>query len=327
MNILKQVYTAYFSKNTSEFLLKTRIFYENENDTLGVDKEIFDFFENVYGLEKIDYYIKNFKLNYLYFLGDLLECNNPFDFFKTSFSDTGEISSQFFEFQLLQAKNDYDEYIKYNNFSLDFFDRFVNSKNISVNRKLVEIVNDCYVPLRIDSDMKNVYYSYQSENIKDIIFATVHFALENGYKFVKCKHCERWFFTPTKKEVFCKRISPCFNMIVNDKKVLGMKQPCRIAVDTIKKRLRDRKKTIYNKWKNCSENCPLFDDCFNCPYKECVYEKSCELLCNNHNKYMGDIMKNPTVENILKYHSYLYSDDMPKQERPNRRKKDGANNG
>ena len=35
---------------------------------------------------------------------------------------------------------------------------------------------------------------------------------------------------------------------------------------------------------------------------------------------MSNILKKPTVENIVEYHKYLYSDEMPKQERPNRRK-------
>ena len=35
---------------------------------------------------------------------------------------------------------------------------------------------------------------------------------------------------------------------------------------------------------------------------------------------MDNLKKAPNKENILVLHRYLYSDEMPKQERPNRRK-------
>lgn len=317
---MKQTYTAYFSKKSSSVRIDLRVIFESYDEMSDSVRAEFADGEANDEVNKITlWHTQHCEFNYLYMLGDLLDCDDPFEYFKNLFTATSENSSYFFTYQLSNAKTDYKKYIEHNNFSMDFFDIFSNSKRIKLNRTLVEVVNNRFVPLRIDSDTDNIFYCYESTDIKDIIFATIHFALENGYKLIKCKHCERWFFTPTLKEAFCKRTSPCFDMIVNNKKVLGQEQPCRIAVDTIKKRLQDRKKAIYDKWKNGKFECGY--KCENCPYSDCIIDdERCQTLCNNYKKLKKNIINSPTVKNIVKLHRYLYSDDMPKQERPNRRK-------
>ena len=316
-DILKQRYYAYYEKNSPVVRIDLTLNYNSYDEMSDYVRALLDDgtpFDEV----AFQTHTQTLFIDFTYLLGNLIASNNPLECLQKLF--VGAKKTNFFEYQLKGAEKIYKEFISYNNFTLDFLSVFANEKRININQKLYEVLNNRFFPLKIDSKTEKVFYGYESTDIKDIIFSTIHFALSDGYKLVKCKHCERWFFTKTLKEEFCKRLSPCSKLEVDGKKILGAEQPCKIAVDTIKSRFQDRKKTIYNKWRNCSEKCPLFDDCLNCPYKECVFEKKCNELCEIHKQNMSKIRKSPTVANIIEYHRYLYSDDMPKQERPNRRK-------
>lgn len=139
-------------------------------------------------------------------------------------------------------------------------------------------------------------------NVTQVLIAILYYYEYHGYSLVKCKHCGKWFATNSQKNEYCGRTSPCYNLVVCGKKVLGSKRTCNEAVGIIKQRLADRKKQIYNKW--YAEG--LEDECFE--LNERFYE------------YKTAIKENPTVETITACMEYLYSDRMPKQERPNRRK-------
>ena len=91
-------------------------------------------------------------------------------------------------------------------------------------------------------------------------------------------------------------------MTVNGKKILNAKHTCKDAVRIIRQRFADRKKQIYNKW-----------------YIDGL-EDECRELLNKYYQLSNTIKNEPTVDNIVACMEYLYSDDMPKQERPNRRK-------
>lgn len=316
---MKQRYYAYYEKNSPVVRIDLTLNYNSYDEMSDYVRALLDdgtpFDEVAFQTHTHTYFV-----DFTYLLGNLIASKNPFECLQKLFIGASEKMSNFFVYQLKGAEKIYKEYISYNNFTLDFLSVFANEKRININQKLYEVLNNRFFPLKIDSKTEKIFYGYESTDIKDIIFSTIHFALSDGYKLVKCKHCERWFFTQTLKEEYCKRLSPCSKLEVDGKKILGAEQPCKIAVDTIKSRFQDRKKTIYNKWRNCSEKCPLFDDCLNCPYKECVFEKKCNELCEIHKQNMSKIRKSPTVANIIEYHRYLYSDDMPKQERQNRRK-------
>ena len=139
-------------------------------------------------------------------------------------------------------------------------------------------------------------------NVTQVLIAILYYYEYHGYSLAKCKHCGKWFATKSQKNEYCGRTSPCYNLVVCGKKVLGSKRTCNEAVGIIKQRLADRKKQIYNKW--YAEG--LEDECFE--LNERFYE------------YKTEIKENPTVETITACMEYLYSDRMPKQERPNRRK-------
>lgn len=298
-DILKQRYYAYYEKNSPVVRIDLTLNYNSYD-------EMSDYVRDLLGdgmpFDEVAFqtHTQTLFIDFTYLLGNLIASNNPLECLQKLF--VGAKKTNFFEYQLKGAEKIYKEYISYNNFTLDFLSIFANEKRININQKLYEVLNNRFFPLKIDSKTEKIFYGYESTDIKDIIFSTIHFALSDGYKLVKCKHCERWFFTQTLKEEYCKRLSPCFDMVDCDTKVLREKASCVKAIDTIKRRFRDRKKTIYNKW-----------------YIE-GDDEACESLNKTYKYLMNNLKKAPNKENILVLHRYLYSDEMPKQERPNRRK-------
>lgn len=155
------------------------------------------------------------------------------------------------------------------------------------------------------------------KDVKQVMTAVLYYYAYNEYKLTRCKHCGKWFAVKSLKTEYCNNISPCYKMKVNGTMVLSAELPCAQAVRTIKERLQSRKKTIYDKWCN-KPDCS--DDCFNCKLPDCIVTERCGELCNKYAELSKKIKEQPSVENILLLHKYLYSDEMPKQTRPNRRK-------
>lgn len=151
------------------------------------------------------------------------------------------------------------------------------------------------------SNKDGAFVYHDCETMRGVLFSIVHFLILNGYKFAYCKHCGKLFATKSLKEQYCKRISPCYNMVVAGKKILSSELTCEQAVRCITQKFRDRKKCIYNNWYVNRD------------------EYFCEILNYECSAHVNAIKAAPTVENICKYQEYLYSDSMPKQERPNRR--------
>ena len=246
-------------------------------------------------VEKITlWHTQHYYFNYLYLLGNLIDSENPFEYFKDLFISTSETNSRFFAYQLANAEKDYTEYIQHNNFSREFFDIYANSKRITLNRKLFEVENQHYIPLRIDSKTDDIFYSYESTDIKDIIFSSIHFALENGYKFSQCSHCGRWFFKDGSRagsrKKYCNRKST-FN---------GYEHlPCEQAVRNINQELQREKKRIYNSMVREHLSTEQF-----------VYDFLDECA-----EYMTKIKKCASVQNLSDYWTFL------------KKYKDGVKNG
>lgn len=157
-----------------------------------------------------------------------------------------------------------------------------------------------YLPISIDEPGSMRFANLKT--VTHVMIAALYYYAYNKYKLTRCKHCGRWFATKTLKEEFCENISPCCELTVNGKKVLNATHTCKEAVRIIRQRFADRKKQIYNKW-----------------YIDGL-EDECQELLDNYYQLSDAIKKEPTVKNIVACMEYLYSDDMPKQERPNRRK-------
>ena len=239
---MKQEFTVCYSKKTSSARLDLRVFFDNYDEMSDSVREAFADGEAENEVEKIRLrHTHHYYFNYLYLLGNLIDSENPFEYFKDLFISTSETVSRFFAYLLAYAEKDYTEYIQHNNFSREFFDIYANSKRITLNRKLFEVENKHFIPLRIDSKTDDIFYCYESTNITDIIFSSIHFALENGYKFSQCSHCGRWFFKDGSRagsrKKYCNRKST-FN---------GYEHlPCEQAVRNINQELQREKKRIYN---------------------------------------------------------------------------------
>lgn len=295
MNVLKQKFTVYYSKKTSSARLDLRVIFDNYDEMSDSVREAFADGEAENEVEKITlWHTQHYYFNYLYLLGNLIDSENPFEYFKDLFISTSETNSRFFAYQLANAKKDYTEYIQHNNFSREFFDIYANSKRITLNRKLFEVENQHFIPLRIDSKTDDIFYSYESTDIKDIIFSSIHFALENGYKFSQCSHCGRWFFKDGSRagsrKKYCNRKST-FN---------GYEHlPCEQAVRNINQELQREKKRIYNSMVREHLSTEQFVYNF---LDECA-------------EYMTKIKKCASVQNLSDYWTFL------------KKYKDGVKNG
>ena len=292
---MKQKFTVYYSKKTSSARLDLRVIFNNYDEMSDSVREAFADGEAENEVEKIRLcHTQHYYFNYLYLLGNLIDSENPFEYFKDLFISTSETNSMFFAYQLANAEKDYTEYIQHSNFSREFFDIYANSKRITLNRKIFEVENQHFIPLRIDSKTDDIFYSYESTDIKDIIFSSIHFALENGYKFSQCSHCGRWFFKDGSRagsrKKYCDRKST-FN---------GYEHlPCEQAVRNINQELQREKKRIYNSMVREHLSTEQF-----------VYDFLDECA-----EYMIKIKKCASVQNLSDYWTFL------------KKYKDGANNG
>lgn len=311
--MVRYKYTAFFKKNTTAFTIVVDTDFEKYEEMSDGLRKYYGY-DNKTGLieawRDIAEDRRELKFDYKYFFFDFIQEASILDYLFIGSKATGLIKRNI---RFLQDKC--KEYLSYNDFSIDFFEKFTSSKRIFISRVLTQ---ENATKLNLNAMPDEIGYRYESDDINAIVFACVHFALTNNYnKVMKCKHCERLFFTQTRKEEYCKRLSPCYGLMDSGTKVLREKSNCFEAVETIKKRFMSRKKVIYDKW-----------------YIE-GDEGSCENLIRIYKKLMANFKETPNLDNILVLHQYLYSDEMPKQERPNRRKlnaekrllKDGGNNG
>ena len=242
---MKQKYIAYFDQNATTARIDLIITFNNDNELSEEAKKRFEKYEDFLAESENDtikipkQHTNRYVYNCDYFLGNLLASDDPFVYLKNLFIGVSEMPLYFFKYQVSCAEKDYKEYISYNNFTLDFFDRFINSKRITISRKMLDYN---FQPLSIDNDTSNIIYCYESTDIKDIIFSNIHFALNNGYKFIQCAHCGRWFFKSggviNSRTKYCKRKSPFkgYEHLECEQAVRNINQQC----SRIKKRIRNR---------------------------------------------------------------------------------------
>lgn len=204
---------------------------------------------------------------------------------------------------------EYDHYFRNHFNTYDFHWAFISLINFLKESKylndkstlllLEKTRSENEIPLNCTYSKDGIYY-YLNGTMREILFSIIHYYVMNGYKLTNCKHCGLWFATKSLKTEYCVRRSPCYNMIVNNKPILREEQECEKAVRTITQKFRDRKKSIYNNW------------IINHPEKVNPF-------LNSFQEYMDKIKEAPNVYNITSMQFFLYSENMPKQERPNRR--------
>lgn len=282
---MKQQYQAYYVKGSTTARIDLRVRYDSYSEMSETARADFADGEAENQVEKIDLsYTQHYLFDYTHFLGNLLACENPFEHIKNMFVAVSDLSCRFFKYQLNHAEKDYKEFMSYGNFTPDFLAIFANNKRITFNRKLYELENGTYIPLKINSTASEIIYCYESTDIKDIIFSTIHFALENGYKLVQCSHCGRWFFKDGSRagsnKKYCNRKST-FN---------GYEHlPCEQAVRNINQELQRKKKRIYNSMVREHLSTEQFVRDF---LDECA-------------EYMAKVKNTASVQNLSEYWDFL----------------------
>lgn len=145
----------------------------------------------------------------------------------------------------------------------------------------------------LDKSDYNAGMTFGVKRLEDVIYGYLYFCAFNHIKLKKCAHCGKWFTTETFKKKYCDRMSPVERY---------SHLQCRRAAEDWRKKLRERETAIYDNWK---QNLIKYGD-------------RIDELRNACNTYLDKL----SVDNLQTLESYLYSDDKPKQTRPNRRKKE-----
>lgn len=287
---MKQEYSAFFFKDSMDFYIVTEITFDEYNDMSEKVKEYYKY-ENKQGAVSPDdwnCWRSEMKANFGYFFGDLLEHSNTCSDTKqilNMISDLYDGLSDYFKQQTLRflydAKRNCLEYMTYNNFSIEFLELFSSSKDITLSRRLTKPNGQRF---NINDSTTDVAYRYDGRSMCDIIFATIHFALENGYKFMQCEHCGRWFFKDGgrsgSRKKYCNRKST----------FSGYEHlECEQAVKNIKQELQRKKKRIYNSLtREAPSTVPV------------VYE-----FLDKCAAYMEKIKKEASVQNLSNYWLFL----------------------
>lgn len=226
--------------------------------------------------------------NYQYLVGDLLLYENFYPYFFELFEATS--NRIVFLQQLYFTKKDCINYVLRNCFTKDFFEIFASNRLLNLYRKVAKAIDFSGSSLKIEhlniDDIKSDFVSYyESNNIRDIVFSTVHFALENGYKFTQCQHCGKWFFKSSSRKdsntKYCKRNSPVpdYAHLNCEQAVRNIKQQCARVKNRIETKIQLAEKGTYS-------------------YFIIDFQNQCEV-------YKDKIKECPTVENLTDYMSFL----------------------
>ena len=127
-------------------------------------------------------------------------------------------------------------------------------------------------------------------DIKDIIFASIHFALENGYKLIKCKHCGKWFFVQSLKETYCTRKSPYPDY---------ERYSCKEAVKKIKDKLEKKRISEYERLRIKANEYGVHSK----------YYKKWFDFCTICTDYKDKLKNNSSIELLKEYERYLFDSE------------------
>jgi|GEM_PF-3275037 len=166
-------------------------------------------------------------------------------------------------------------------------------------------------------ESKGVMMFKNLSNVTEIFVAYLYFCAFNDLRLVRCKHCGLWFATPSLEFEYCTRTSPCYNRKAGNKVMLGRatkNRSCFDATTTMKQALRSRRECICKNWQAESGS------------DEEAVNKRCNDLRNTCYNLLSKINQSPTADNFAEAFAYLYSDEMPKQKRPNRKKSTAKGN-
>ncbi len=117
---------------------------------------------------------------------------------------------------------------------------FKNGYEVAAFTPLPDLTGDIEADIEEINKKDNEIYTvrcYECNNEVEHYIATAMEVVLRGFKFVKCSHCGKWYFTDTLKQKYCKRESP-YPGYTHLK--------CEQAVRNIKQQLRRKRNRIYN---------------------------------------------------------------------------------
>lgn len=297
---MEHCYYAYYLENSKNVRIDLNIDFKNKPEMSEFAKNIFEDYEKEESVPVFSaQHNRQFLLNYLNLLGDLITAENPFEEWKEHlFKAVGKYSIKYFKSQVNYAKEVCTEYLKYNDFSQDFLERFINSKGITINRVRLELDGKQMILPKLQETSNKTIYRYESRDFVDIVFSSIHYALGKGMKLSKCEHCGKWFFKDGgrsgSRKMFCDRKSPFkgYEHLSCEQAVRNIKQQC----GRIKNRIETK---AYNANK---------DNILNHSYSHFVwdFQKQCE-------QYTNKLQKSNTVENLSAYMHFLSSVEKRKE--------------
>lgn len=140
-------------------------------------------------------------------------------------------------------------------------------------------------------------YTYECYSVEEMIYCVWHYLVSNKYKsFIRCDHCGKLVATNNGNKGYCHLMSP-YEGYENDN--------CRVAVEKIRKKLYERKRTIDKRLANSSHSKSrtgeIIDNLIN------------DFKLDNAD-YTYEISEKSSVENLRKWDKFLndfcYRDDV-----------------
>ena len=288
-DILKHRFFACYYSNSPKVDIILRIGFENYEVMSESAKKAF---KN----KEIDFpFYINTKVtyNYQYLVGDLLLHENFFFYFSELFEAVS--NKILFSQQLYFTKQDCTNYVLRNSFTKNYFEIFASNRLLNLYRKVAKSIDVSTQSLKIehlniDDNKSDFIFYYESDNIRDIVFSTVHFALEQGYKFIKCKHCGKWFWAKSLKETYCNRNTtyPGYE-----------RYTCKDAVKKIKDRLEKKRISEYERLRLKAKEYGSFSKHFR------VWND----FNNTCDEYKKRLKYNSSIALLQEYQSYLFDSE------------------
>ncbi|MGN0628873.1 MAG: hypothetical protein ACI4IW_04520 [Oscillospiraceae bacterium] len=197
--------------------------------------------------------------------------------------------------------NEFERFRSYNDIQLDYKISYSISSPLSAGGKLSE-----YEFIKNQTNGYSEDYEYICNNAKEIVFAVLHYYIINGFYLKKCELCGKYFFPQEKQEAFCNNK---FSYIDWEGKTKDYPS-CKIARIKIRERSDKRYHNIYNK---LSERCNEYG------YIDGILFKEFNDFANTAAIHRENIKQLASIDNIVKYETFLYIDCSKYDKRYSRR--------
>ena len=182
--------------------------------------------------------------------GDSWSWDHPFATIYTKYKWMQEIRKNEVE-EAIALLDDLMKMVHQNpSFPEDIFNSILATHDLELDHRFLNPYNSeirMSVPVKelkkyLDGDYRIIY---QCDTVSSMVASVLHYYLLNGYHFVKCLHCGKYYANHHRKVVYCHRISPYVDK--HSQKTKGVPKTCADEVKAARKQLRRRVARIYHK--------------------------------------------------------------------------------